>query len=54
MLAFGAYPQEKELRLRANTCGRVLLALSSAEAALLQGMAQLPPNVELAVLQEWD
>ncbi len=54
MLAFSAYPQENELLLPANTCGRVLLALSSAEAALLQGMAQLPPNVDLAVLQEQD
>jgi hypothetical protein len=52
--AFSAFPQEQELLLRANTRGRVLLALSSGEAALLQGMANynLPPNVDLAVLQE--
>ncbi len=50
--AFSAFPKEHELLLRPNTRGKVLVALSSGEAALLQGMAQLPPNVDLAVLQE--
>ena len=50
--AFSAFPQESELLLRANTSGRVMVALSSAEAALLQGMAKLPPAVDLVVLQE--
>jgi hypothetical protein len=50
--AFSAFPKEHELLLRPNTRGKVLVALSSGEAALLQGMAQLPPNVDLVVLQE--
>ena len=50
--AFSAFPGEEELLLPPNTCTKVLVTLSSAKAALLQGLAQLPPNVDLMVLQE--
>jgi hypothetical protein len=50
--AFSAYPREQELLLPPNTCAKVLVTLSSAKAALLQGLANLPPNVDLIVLQE--
>ncbi len=50
--AFSVYPTEQELLLRANTCCKVMVALPSAKAALLQGLADLPPNVDLLVLQE--
>ena len=50
--AFSAYPSEQELLLPPNTCAKVLVTLSSAKAALLQGLAHLPPNVDLIVLQE--
>jgi hypothetical protein len=50
--AFSAFPSESELLLAPNTCARVLVALPSTKAALLQGLAQLPANVDLAVLQE--
>jgi hypothetical protein len=50
--AFSLYPAEQELLLRANTCCNVMVALPSAKAALLQGLADLPPNVDLLVLQE--
>lgn len=49
--SFSSYPKEAELLLRPNTCAKVLVALSSSQAALLQGLAQLPPNVDLVVLQ---
>lgn len=54
IVAFTAYPDEAELILRANFCGKVLLALSSAEAALLKEMAKMPPNVDLVVMQQED
>jgi hypothetical protein len=54
IVAFSAYPSEAELILRANVCGKVKIALSSAEAALLKGMAKMPPNVDLVVMQEED
>ncbi len=50
--AFSVYPTEQELLLRANTCCKVMVALPSAKAALLQGLADLPPNVDLLVLHE--
>ncbi len=54
IVAFSAYPSEAELILRANVCGKVKIALSSAEAALLKRMAKMPPNVDLVVMQEED
>lgn len=50
--AFSAFPSEEELLLPPNTCTKVLVTLASAKAALLQGLARLPPNVDLMVLQE--
>ena len=52
VVAFSAFPSEEELLLPPNTCTKVLVTLSSAKAALLQGLAHLPPNVDLMVLQE--
>ena len=50
--AFSAFPDEHELLLRPNTCTKVLVTLSSSRSALLQGLAKLPPNVDLVVLEE--
>ncbi len=52
IMAFSAFPSEEELLLPPNTCTKVLVTLSSAKVALLQGFAALPPNVDLIVLQE--
>ncbi len=52
IVAFSAFPNEEELLLPPNTCTKVLVTLSSAKVALLQGFAALPPNVDLIVLQE--
>ncbi len=50
--AFSAFPKEDELLLRPNTCTKVLVTLSSTQVALLQGFANLPPDVDLVVLEE--
>ncbi len=51
--AFSAFAIEHELLLAPNTCTKVLVTLSSAKVALLQGFAklQLPPDVDLIVLE---
>jgi hypothetical protein len=54
IVAFTASPDDAELILQANFCGKVLLALSSAEAALLKEMAKMPPIVDLVVMQQED
>ncbi len=50
--AFSAFPSEDELLLPPNTSTKVLVTLSSAKVLLLQGLATLPPNVDLIALQE--
>jgi hypothetical protein len=50
--ALSAFPSEEELLLPPNTCTKVLVTLPSAKVSLLQGLASLPPNVDLIVLQE--
>ncbi len=50
--AFSAFPSEEELLLAPNTCAKVLVTLCSAKVSLLQGLANLPPDVDLIVMQE--
>ena len=47
--AFSPYPEE-ELLIPLNSCFCVECALSSSDAALLAGFANIPPKVDLVVL----
>jgi hypothetical protein len=52
--AFSAFPEENELLLRPNTRMRVKTALPSSDVEQIQKFptAQLPPNVDLVVMEE--
>jgi serine/threonine protein kinase len=52
IVTFSAVPGEQERLIPQNTCFRVVQALSAADVKTLKGLWELPPNVDLVVLEE--